>query len=177
MVNNPETLDAQTDFLLVNDTYRILMEPMMLEASVHTKGFNLRNDKFNRKGWMAYNHAGNEQVVFDIQLPERGCYIPYLSVLKSYENMGQMIITVLDKNTNIQTTTETDSLWTSPISVPVDVQLIDDYAQIIGCSGNCQVIVTTKPIVQGRKSNLVKIITLAVRQCVREETSQIPQIQ
>ena len=40
---------------------------------------------------------------------------------------------------------------------------IDDTTQ--GCTGYCEVKITTDPLVQGRKGNKVKILTVSARRC------------
>lgn len=40
---------------------------------------------------------------------------------------------------------------------------IDDTIQ--GCTGYCEVKITTDPLVQGRKGNKVKILTVSARRC------------
>ena len=202
MVNNPLLLDAQTNFLWVNDTYLMFTEQQELRPSFHTKGFALYEDLFDRWGWIATNEEGNESITFEIDHPtlgrkhatpklfkknmsperrqkqqkrmdQKSCFIPYLSVLKSYENMGQMTVTIHDRIKDRETMVEIDSLWKPRISVPSDVQLIAANnpwdEQELGCSANCSITITSKPLVEGRTGNKIKLLTLSVRPCIPRE--------
>ncbi len=203
MSNNPLVMDAQTNFLWVNDTYQMFTAIDKLVPSSHTDGFQFLEDRFERWGWIATNEAGNESITFGIDLPmpgvpdstnghgkttttttttitasstginQTGCYIPYLSVLKSYEHMGKMTVTVYDNLKDRTFVTEIDSLWKPRISVPNDVQLIGRnemwYEVEDGCSGNCSVTVTSNPLVEGRGGNKIKILSLSVRPCIPRE--------
>ena len=169
MVSDPSRLNMQHNFLMVNDTYEIFVKKRHLQASTHTAGFTYYEDKFGRFGWIATNPAGGESVQFGIDFPVQGgqCYVPYLSVLKSYENMGAFTITVTDRNTQQQTSLEVDGLWKPRISVPSDIALTEDSASPVACTGQCQITVTTKPQIAGRSANKVKIVTLSVRKCIQ----------
>lgn len=188
MVGDSRILDATTDFIAVADTYTMFYTMNKggpkLVPSTHTTGFDLLEDKFDRRGWIATNEAGNESITFEIhnlsqeEQPTSSsnnddCYIPYLSVLKSYEKMGQMVVTIDDKTNNKRRAVEIDSLWDTKISVPYDTQLIAPGDPLRehgkGCSWNSTVTVTTKPMVEGRAGNKVKIITLSVRPCIPRE--------
>ena len=183
MANNPLVMDAQTNFLWVNDTYQMFTDIDKLVPSSHTNGFQILEDMYERWGWIATNEIGNESITFEIDLPtfvsngegnnKTGCYIPYLSVLKSYKKMGKMIVTVQDRIHDREFVTEIDSLWEPTISVPNDVQLIASgelwYEVEDGCSGNCSITVTSQPIVEGRGGNKIKILTLSVRPCISRE--------
>ena len=61
------------------------------------------------------------------------------------------------------TTKDVDGLWESPISVWSDVQLTEDNTA--GCTGYCEVSITTNPTVEGRVGNKVKILTVSARRC------------
>ena len=63
------------------------------------------------------------------------------------------------------TTKKVDGLWKSPISVWNDVQISDD--NVAGCTGYCEVEITTDPTVSGRDGNKVKILTVSARRCSR----------
>jgi len=172
MVADPTKLNARHNFLMVNDTYEIFVEKRHLQASSHTAGFTYYEDAFGRFGWIATNPSGGETVIFDIHFPVQPdqCYVPYLSVLKSYEKMGAFTIAVLDRRTQRKTVLEVDGLWTPRISVPSDIALAEDDASPPVCTGECQISVTTQPQVQGRNGNKVKIVTLSVRKCIRGST-------
>jgi len=58
-----------------------------------------------------------------------------------------------------------DGLWQSPISVWSDVQITED--ELAGCTGYCEVDITTDPIIDGRNGNKVKILTVSARRCSR----------
>jgi hypothetical protein len=164
MVSDPAMLDKRNEFVMVNDTYEVFVKTRLLQPAQHSPGFSFYDDKFGRHGWIADNDAGGESVTFDIQLPEGGCYIPVLSVVKSYEGMGTFNVTVLDQSSGQNATVEGDALWKPRISVPADIQLLQDGAGV-KCTGSCQVKVTTHHKKQDRKGNKVKIVTLAVRRC------------
>lgn len=165
MVSDPTMLEKQNDFVMVNDTYEVFVKKRKLEPTHHSPGFSLYDDRFGRYGWIADTDAGGESITFDIQLPEGGCYIPVLSVVKSYQNMGTFSVTVLDQRSGHSATVEGDALWKPRISVPADVQLLQDGAGV-KCTGSCQVTVATHPKKPDRIGNKVKIVTLAVRRCV-----------
>ena len=61
------------------------------------------------------------------------------------------------------TTKEVDGLWSSSISVWSDDQITEDA--IPGCTGYCEVIITTNPTEKGRDGNKVKILTVSARRC------------
>lgn len=176
MVNDPLILDAQTNFVMVNDTYRMFVDTPMLEPSAHSEGFNFTEDQFERWGWIATNVAGNESITFEINLPSSdqngnlGCYIPYLSVLKSYHGMGNMHVRVYDRIKDKDEITNITSLWNPRISIPNDVQLIasNDVSSEHerGCSGNCSITVTSMPLEKGLVYNKIKLLTMSVRPCI-----------
>jgi hypothetical protein len=58
---------------------------------------------------------------------------------------------------------EVDGLWDAPISVWSDVQITED--SVPGCTGYCEVTVTTNPTVTGREGNKVKVLTTSARRC------------
>lgn len=163
--NYQQVLRARSDFVLVKDTMSIFAEPNPLMASFHTPGFELKLDNLFRRGWIAENATGGERVTFDIDLPIGECYVITLSVLNSYATMGSFNVTVEDTTKNTTTASQTvDCLWKPRISVPADVQVTSD--ERAECTGRCKVTITTNPeIADGRKGNLVKILTLAVRKC------------
>ena len=177
MVGDPLIFDAKTNFIWVNDTYTMFTENNKLLPASSTKGFELLEDRFNRYGWIATNEAGGESITFRLGLStnDDNCYIPYLSVLKSYEKMGQMVVTIGDRTRGKQTSVEIDSLWEPRISVPSDVPLIESrdrrgfFEHDVGCSGDSTITITTKPMVEGRSGNKVKIVTLSVRPCIPME--------
>lgn len=167
MVSDPSILDRQNNFIMVNDTYEIFVRRRKLEATANTSGFTFYQDAFDRYGWIATNPAGGESVQFDFDFPVQECYVPYLSVLKSYKKMGVFTVTLLDKNTLQQTSLEVDGLWKPTISVPSDIALTEDLASPMACTGRCSITVTTQPEIKGRNGNKVKIITLSVRKCIK----------
>ena len=186
MTPNPLLLDAQTDFLWVNDTYQMFNQQVPLESSTRTDGFELLEDRYDRWGWIATDRKGGQSITFEMKLFGRGggddgdgggggCYIPYLAVLKSYEGMGKMTVTVEDRFHDHRIhRMDIDGQWEPRISVPSDVQLIGHQNEAweepgIGCSGDCSVTVTTHPQIPGRKGNKVKILTLSVRPCLPPE--------
>jgi hypothetical protein len=129
----------------------------------HSTGFVLEGDKVDRAGWVA--KTGGEYVSFDISLPTAPCYVIYLSVLRSYETVGTMTVSVFDRVKATETAPQTfDLVWKPRISIPADFQLTsDDTPQ---CTGSCQVRVTTHAEIPGRGGNLVKIMSLSVRHCL-----------
>ena len=171
MVSQPQLLDLQHDFLMVNDTYEIFVKKRLLTPASHSAGFSFFEDKFGRHGWIATNAQGGESIKFDINYPntptQQACYVPYLSVLKSYENMGSFTVQVHDYNTGQETTMEADGLWAPRISVPSDFALVQDKYTPVACTGHCSITVTTHPEKPGRGGNKVKIVTLSVRKCIR----------
>jgi len=61
------------------------------------------------------------------------------------------------------TTKEVDGLWYSPISVWSDIQITEDT--ISGCTGYCEVTITTNPTEKDREGNKVKVLTVSARRC------------
>jgi hypothetical protein len=175
MVADPQQLLRQNDFIMVNDTYEIFMAHRQpLEATTHTEGFTLYDDKFGRPGWIATNPQGQEMIQFDLYLPtesegQDACYVPYLAFIKSYENMGLFTVTLenhdVKRGTQQVTSTKTfDAQWAPRISIPHDVPLADDTAK--SCTGRCTITIRTQPQQPDRKANKVKLVTLSVRKCV-----------
>jgi hypothetical protein len=168
------SLQNRFDYLMVNDTYEIFVQKNTLQASSHSDGFKLYDDRFGRFGWIATNPNGGETIQFDIHMPQSqstdspSCYIPVLSVVKSYANMGSFTVTVKDLITQQELSKQDyDALWKPRISVPQDLQLLEDNGDSSNkkCRGHCAVIVTTHPKHPDRDDNKVKIVTLAVRKC------------
>jgi hypothetical protein len=80
--------------------------------------------------------------------------------------MGTLNVTVTDLSNNEQTASMMiDGLWKSSISVPSDIQITSD--EKAGCTGRCNVRITTNPQVSGRAGNKVKIMTLSARECLK----------
>jgi hypothetical protein len=156
----------RSDFVLVKDTMEIFANQNPLRSKVHSDGFQLKSDDLARKGWIADNPAGGERVAFEVDLPIGECYVIVLSVLRSYETVGAFSVVVEDSV--LQTKTKPlifDCRWKPRISVPADVQVTSDTRT--ECSGKCVVTITTHPEMKdGRKGNLVKLMSLAVRKCI-----------
>jgi hypothetical protein len=158
-----QELAARSDYVLVQDTMEIFAAQDPLLASDHSAGFVLESDQIDRAGWIA-KRAG-EWVVFDIDLPPALCYVVSLSVLRSYETVGTMTVTVVDTVQQTKTVPQTfDLVWQPRISIPADFALTsDDTPQ---CTGSCQVRVATNAAIPGRRGNTVKIMSLSVRHCL-----------
>lgn len=164
-----EILHRRSDYIFVKDTMQVFAKQDPLLSDVHTPGFELKADDLGRTGWIATNPAGGESVTFGIDLPVDGCYVIFLSALKSYENVGTFNVTVEDTLRNTTTTLRNvDCLWKKRISIPQDIRLTPDTEEATpGCSGKCNVIVTTNPKLLGRGTiNQVKILSLSVRKCI-----------
>jgi len=168
IVGRKERLEALGNFIMVHDTMILGTHQHhdRLTPETHSKGFSFYSDtKPNPKeGWIATNPQGGETITFLIDLPRNNCYVVYLAILRSYQGMGQFIVTVKDKESGTETVKEADGLWDAHISVWSDIQLTDDK-NTEACRGSCEVTVLTKPEVKGRKGNKVKIYTLSVRKC------------
>jgi hypothetical protein len=158
-------LIARSNFLLVLDTMEVFARQNPLLSQDHTPGFELKADSMARKGWIATNPSGGESIVFSIDLPVGKCYAIFLSVLKSYESVGTFSVTVEDlvRNT-ISSIDKIDCLWKPRISVPADVQIAAD--QTTECTGKCKITILTHAEVPGRRGNLIKIMSLSVRECL-----------
>ena len=170
-----DELKVRGDFLWVHDVDRIFSRWDELKPvdSKTTKGFTRYADDplKQRPGWVATNEKGGESITFPIDLPPGECYTVYVAILKSYKGMGTMQISVRDfgaKKGDNAAAKETpakkvDGLWSSPISVWSDVQITDDNTP--GCTGYCEVTITTDPLIQGRDGNKVKVLTVSARRC------------
>jgi len=165
MVGDPQTLDKRSNFIYVKDTMEVFAKKDPLKASDHSPGFKLFGDSVDRPGWIAQSPIGGDYVEFAVELPPNPCYVVYLSVLKSYENMGTMNVTVTDLDTNTQTEKFIDGLWQPRISIPSDIQITSDESP--GCTGRCTVRATTNPMIKSRGANKVKITTLSARECLQ----------
>lgn len=153
---------------MVKDTTEVFARKDLLVSDNHTAGFELLMDRFGRTGWVATNPAGGESITFTIDLPVGECYAVFLSVLKSYENVGTFTVSVYDVIQTTRTPPQTiECLWEPHILVPNDVQLTLDDTQAPGCSGKCNVTITTNPIIEGRGDiNQVKVMSLSARKCI-----------
>jgi hypothetical protein len=163
-----EKLRAITDFVLVLDTMEVFARKDPLLSDNHTDGFVLKGDQLaERVGWIATNPNGGESITFSIDIPAHNCYAVYISVLKSYENVGQFTVVVEDDLKMTRTNPKTvDCLWEPRISIPSDIQLTPDDPNSIGCTGKCKITVTTLPNHDRRGVNKVKIVSLSVRKCI-----------
>lgn len=168
-------LEVRGDFLVVNDVARIFSRWDQLKPVGKPLGFKRYADDSleQRPGWIATDPSGGSKISFPIDLPPSECYVVYVAILKSYAGMGTMMVEVRDygnkKNDGNppkqSTEKKVDGLWQSPISVWNDVQITDD--NIAGCTGYCEVDITTDPTVRGRDGNKVKILTVSARRCSR----------
>jgi hypothetical protein len=166
MVGDPKVLVERSNFMYVKDTMEVFAKQDPLQATSHSSGFKLYGDTVDRPGWIATNPSGGEVAEFSIELPRQPCYAIYLAVLKSYESMGTLNVTVTDLSNNEQSASMMiDGLWKSSISVPSDIQITSD--EKAGCTGRCNVRITTNPQVSGRTGNKVKIMTLSARECLK----------
>ncbi len=171
-------LEVRGDFLVVNDAARIFSRWDRLKPIGKPQGFERYADDSlkQRPGWIATDTSGGSKIIFPIDLPPSECYVVYVAILKSYAGMGTMMVEVRDygneKNDSElpkhSTKKKVDALWQSPISVWNDVQITDD--NIAGCTGYCEVDITTDPTVSGRNGNKVKILTVSARRCSRGQT-------
>jgi len=161
-------LRARSDFVLVQDTMQVFANQNPLLSYDYTPGFEMTGDQLaHRKGWIATNPKGGENITFDIDLPVGECYAVYIAVLKSYENVGTFTVTVEDTVKKTSTEPQTiDCIWKPRISIPSDIQLTPDDVSAAGCTGKCKVKITTNPILPGRKVNKIKIMTLSARKCI-----------
>eukprot|EP00970_Alexandrium_tamarense_P001662 scaffold202_cov202-Alexandrium_tamarense.AAC.3 len=170
-----DELKIRGDFLWVHDVARIFSrwDDLKPIKGGTTEGFTryADDDLKQRPGWIATNEAGGEKITFPIDLPPNECYVVYVAILRSYKGMGTMQVEVRgygdkDKDKSVvkhTTTKDVDGLWESPISVWSDVQLTEDNTA--GCTGYCEVSITTNPTVEGRVGNKVKILTVSARRC------------
>ncbi|KAL7433367.1 hypothetical protein ACHAXH_009245 [Discostella pseudostelligera] len=167
-------LNVRGDYLVVKDVARIFSRwDKLLPIPDGAKGFKLyADDKLNqRPGWIATDPLGNSSITFSIDLPPGECYAVYLAILRSYMGMGTFRVEVRDYVNDMKkkmpprkvTEMEVDGLWDAPISVWSDVQITED--SVPGCTGYCEVTVTTNPTVTGREGNKVKLLTTSARRC------------
>lgn len=163
-------LMARSNFVLVQDTMEIFAKQNPLVSTEHTPGFELKADSMARKGWIATNPAGKESVSFSVDLPVGKCYAMFLSVLKSYETVGTFTVTVEDRVLKTKTSIgPIDCLWKPRISIPADVQITaDDPTE---CTGKCKITILTHAEIPGRRGNLIKIMSLAVRECLPQSSA------
>ena len=170
-----DELKIRGDFLVVNDVARIFSRWDKLNPVEKPKGFKRYTDDSlkQRPGWIATDEAGGSKVTFAIDLPPSECYVVYVAILRSYTGMGTMTMEVKDYTHKDKkdlppkhsTTKKVDGLWESPISVWSDVQITEDGTP--GCTGYCEVEITTDPKVSGRDGNKAKILTVSARRCSR----------
>lgn len=172
-----DQLNVRSDYQVVKDVARIFSRWDKLNpVPGSAKGFELYADDElkQRPGWIATNAAGGSAITFSVELPPAKCYAVYIAILRSYKGMGTFNVEVRDYGDDVKkikapkrTTTkkDVDGLWTSPISVWSDIQISDD--NFPGCTGYCEVTITTNPTVKGRDGNKVKVLTLSARKCSR----------
>ena len=169
-LGTPMALQSRSNFVLVHDADCLAPFCHELRPSFKSPGFSLYSDSkgFDKLGWIATNSSGGEVLEFTIDLPNRPCYVVYLAILRSYwEGMGKMQVTVIDSESGSETSAELDSLWESKISVWSDNQITSD--EVPACTGRCLVRVRTLPQVDGRDGNKAKILTLSVRECIKQD--------
>jgi hypothetical protein len=124
-----------------------------------------------RPGWIATNPLGGSKIAFAVDLSPRECYAVYLAILRSYKGMGIFSVSVADYGNDVNkkgqpkkvTRKDVDGLWDAPISVWNDVQITEDDDP--GCTGYCEITLTTNSTVDGRDGNKVKVLTLSARNC------------
>lgn len=168
-----DELEVRGDFLVVNDVARIFSRWDQLMPVGKPKGFERYADDSlkQRPGYISTDPAGGSKITFPIDLPVGECYVVYVAILRSYTGMGTMTVEVRDYGKDKQkiappkrsTKKNVDGLWQSPISVWSDVQITEDHAA--GCTGYCEVDITTDPLVDGRVGNKVKVLTISARKC------------
>ena len=173
VATSTDELKVRGDFLAVNDVARIFSRWDQLKPVRNPKGFEKYADDSlkQRPGWIATDPAGGSKISFPIDLPTSECYVVYVAILRSYNGMGKLTVEVRDygdKNNKSKqpihsTQQKVDGLWQSPISVWSDVQITED--KVAGCTGYCEVDITTDPIIDGRNGNKVKILTVSARRC------------
>lgn len=179
VADNFDQLEVQADYLVVNDVARIFSRWDKLEPikGSEIKGFaRYADDNLKqRPGWIATDPLGNSKISFSIELPLGTCYVVYVAILRSYMGMGKFSVAISDfgvrskmKPPNKITTKEVDGLWESPISVWSDVKITEDTEP--GCTGYCEVTITTNPTVEGRRGNKVKVLTVSARRCSNFKT-------
>jgi hypothetical protein len=163
-----DEIRAYSDFVLVQDSMDTFAQTESLFSNDYTSGFELKDDKLGRVGWIATNPAGNESVSFSIDLPLIDCYAVFISIVKSYQTVGMLTVTVIDMTKGIVTKSmDIDCLWESRISIPVDIQVTDDNTN--ECTGNCLITITTHPEIDGRGGNLIKVMSLSARRCIKSK--------
>lgn len=162
-----EELRRRSNFLMVNDTMEMFSIHNPLVSNNHTAGFDLQKDQFGRTGWIATNPAGGESITFKIDLPVGDCYAVFVSVLKSYENVGTFMVAIEDITTKTLIQSKTiDCLWKPRISVPNDIQVSADDVDSPSCTGKCLVTITTNARTKETGMNQVKILSLSARTCI-----------
>ena len=170
-LSDPPSLLAYADYVFVNDTVLTYLKWNKLIPTSHTPGWSYYEDSWHKPGWIATDKFGNESITFDIDLPKYECYSVHLAVLRSYNGMAQFQIETRDLRTGKVTTVDEDGLWEPHISVWSDNQVTTDEHP--GCTGRCEITVSTKPIVdpvERRGKNKVKVLTLSVRKCIADVT-------
>ena len=177
-----DELEVRGNFLWVRDVARIFsrwdeLKPIKGTAKNGqmgtTDGFKMYADDGlkQRPGWIATNPAGGEKITFAMDLKQNECYVVYVALLRSYEGMGTMHVEVRDYGNKSAahvdpitvSSMKVDGQWDAPISVWSDVQITEDKSP--GCTGYCEITVTTEPTVSGRTGNKVKLLTLSARKC------------
>jgi len=174
VANVVKELGVRSDYLVVKDVARVFTRwDKLLPVSPNHEGFTLYADDGlkQRPGWISTEPNGGSQITFSVELQQAECYVVYVAILRSYVGMGTFRIKVSDFGSDVKkqkppikiTTKEVDGLWSSPISVWSDVQITEDT--IPGCTGYCEVTITTNPTEKGREGNKVKILTVSARRC------------
>ena len=163
-LSSSEELAIMTDFVLIQDTMNVFGQQESLISKNYSSGFRLYGDQFaERMGWISDNSEGGDYIEFETKL-EKGCYVLYLAMLKSYEGMGVATVLVRDLVTGARFEKEIDLIWKPRISVPSDIPLLPK-TKALTCTGSCLVTVLTNPENPARKGNKVKVMTLSARFC------------
>mmetsp|Transcript_21983 Transcript_21983/g.48923 ORF Transcript_21983/g.48923 Transcript_21983/m.48923 type:complete len:620 (+) Transcript_21983:193-2052(+) len=175
VANSFRELDTRANWLVVYDVARIFSRwDKMNPVASSVQGFRLyADDKLKqRPGWIATSPEGSSSITFVLDLPAdvNSCYTVYLAILRSYKGMGTFTVQVRDFGENregqpkrVTTKDNIDGLWSSPISVWSDIQITPDNEK--GCTGYCEVQITTDRKKDNREGNKVKLLTLSARSC------------
>jgi hypothetical protein len=169
-----DQLNVRGDYLVVKDVARIFSRwDRLTPIPGSDEGFTRYADDElkQRPGWIATEPLGNSKITFSVELPPGTCYVVYVAILRSYKGMGTFRVEVRDFGDDIKkkqppkkiTTKDVDSLWDAPISVWSDERITEDSDP--GCTGYCELSITTNPTVVGRNGNKVKVLTVSARRC------------
>jgi hypothetical protein len=170
-----DQLIARGDYLVVNDVARVFSRwdrLIPVPGSAIEKFVRYADDELKqRPGWIATDPKGNGRISFPVKLPPGPCYVVYVAILRSYRGMGTFRVEVRDFGDDPKKTRppkkvtikEVDGLWDAPISVWSDERITEDDDP--GCTGYCEVSITTNPNTVGRDGNKVKVLTVSARRC------------